>query len=117
MIAHATTLLLQLALAATAEAPAIDAPVASERIESIAMDVTGPGGTLVTRAIALDGGRSTFAFGGKTCRDHKLEAIVLEQLFEAMRARQGVRVTGKLVGSGGAAVQCLAAITFYAPDA
>ncbi len=117
MIAHATLLLLQLALGATTDVPAIDAPGASERIESIAMDVSGPGGTLVTRAIALDGGRSSFAFGGKSCRDHKVEAIVLEQLFEAMRTRQGVRVTGKAPGSGGAAVQCLAAITFYAPDA
>ena len=92
---------------------AIDAPVPSERIESIAMDVSGPGGTLVTRAIALDGGRSTYAFGGRACRDHKVEPVLLEQMFEAMRARQGVRVTGKSVGE----VQCLAAITFYAPEA
>lgn len=109
----AQSVVLWLSVLFAGDAPAIDAPVASERIESIAMDVSGPGGTLVTRAIALDGGRATYAFGGRACRDHKVEAVVLEQMFEAMRARQGVRVTGKHVGE----VQCLAAITFYAPDA
>lgn len=109
----AQSFVLWLSVLFAGDTPAIDAPVASERIESIAMETSGPGGTLVTRAIALDGGRSTYAFGGKVCRDHKVEPVLLEQMFEAMRARQGVRVTGKSVGE----VQCLAAITFYAPEA
>lgn len=93
------------------------APVATDRIESITVDVAGQGATLVTRAIALDGGRASFVVGGKACREHKLEAAVLEQMFAAMRVRQGVRVTGSAVGRGEQAVQCLAAITFFAPDA
>jgi hypothetical protein len=107
-------------LAATGVAPAaspLGAPVANDRIESIAMDLAGPGGTVVTRAIALDGGRASFEFGGRVCREHRIDAVVLEQMFAAMRARHGVRVTGKLVGRGEQAVQCLAAITFFSPDA
>ena len=91
--------------------------VATERIESITLDVAGQGATLVTRAIALDGGRASFVVGGKACREHKLEAAVLEQMFAAMRARLGVRVTGVVVGRGEQSVQCLGAITFFAPDA
>ncbi|MBC8071123.1 MAG: hypothetical protein IAG13_22550 [Deltaproteobacteria bacterium] len=93
------------------------APVATDRIESIAVDMAGQAATLVTRAIALDGGRSSFVLGGKACREHKLEPAVLEQMFAAMHARLGVRVAGIAVGRGEQAVQCLAAITFFAPGA
>jgi len=102
-------------LLAAGDTPAIDAPVATDRIESIA--VAGAGGTVVTRAIALDGGRARYEFGGRACREHKVEPVVLEQMFAAMRARHGVRVTATTVGRGDDAVQCLAAITFFAPDA
>lgn len=95
-------------------APELEAPVATARLESISPDLDGRGGTLVTRAIALDGGRTTYAFGGKHCREHRVEAGVLAQLFEALRTRQGVSVTA-VAGSGG--VQCLGRVTFYAPEA
>lgn len=102
------------AAAPTPVAPELEAPIATARLESISPDLDGRGGTLVTRAIALDGGRSTFAFGGKHCREHRVEAGVLAQLFEALRTRQGVSVTAA-AGTGG--VQCLGRVTFYAPDA
>jgi hypothetical protein len=44
-------------LAAAAAPSALDAPIATARIESISPDLDGKGGTLITRAIALDGGR------------------------------------------------------------
>lgn len=113
-----TYLVLQWILAApvssSAAAPdTLDAPVATARIESITPDLDGRGGTLTTRAIALDGGRDAFEFGGKRCREHRVEAGVLAQLFEAMRKRQGVTVTGAMANG----VQCLAQVTFFAPDA
>jgi hypothetical protein len=117
MIAQSVVLWLHVLCAAGDDTPAIDAPVPTDRIESIAMEMGGPGGTVVTRAIALDGGRARYVFGGRTCREHKVEPVVLEQMFEAMRARQGVRVSGKIVGTGETAVQCLASITFFAPEA
>jgi hypothetical protein len=104
-------LVLQWILAADATPSALDAPVATARIETISPDLDGRGGTLTVRAIALDGGRETFAFGGKRCR--KLDAVVLAQLFAAMRERQGVTVSG----AGGGAAPCLAQVTFFAPDA
>jgi hypothetical protein len=101
------------AAAPLAAAPAIDAPIATARIESISPDLDGRGGVLTVRAIALDGGRDSFAFGGKRCKAHRIDAAVLTQLFEAMRQRQGVTVTG----SGSGDVPCLAQVTFFAPDA
>lgn len=106
-------IVLQWILAAEAAPSALDAPVATARIESITPDLDGRGGTLTVRAIALDGGRETFAFGGKQCRAYKIEAAVLTQLFDAMRQRQSVSVTG----TGGGEAPCLAQVTFFAPDA
>lgn len=100
-------------LPAAAATTPLDAPIATARIESISPDLDGRGGTLTTRAIALDGSREMFAFGGKRCRAHKIEEAVLTQLFEAMRQRQGVTVTA----AGGGDVPCLAQVTFFAPEA
>jgi hypothetical protein len=94
-------------------APDLEAPAATARLESITPDLDGRGGELVTRAIALDGGRSSFVFGGKHCREHRVDAVVLAQLFEALRARQGLHLRG--IAKGG--VQCLAQVTFFAPEA
>lgn len=93
-------------------APELDAPTATERLESIAPDPDGRGGTVVARSIVLDGGRSTLVYGGKHCP--RLDATVVGQLFEALRNGQGVAITAR---SGRAGVQCLERVTFYAPDA
>lgn len=106
-------LVLQWTLTAHADVPpALEAPVATARIESITADLDGRGGSLMTRAIALDGARASFAFGGKACREHRVDPGVLTQLFEAMRTRQGVTVTGVEVGG----VTCLGKVTFFAPE-
>ncbi|MBX7077584.1 MAG: hypothetical protein K1X88_00270 [Nannocystaceae bacterium] len=107
--------LLALLLAAAHAAPSeLDAPGATARIESITPALDGRGGTLVLRPIALDGTRTELAFGGKRCRDHRLDAVVVAQLFEALRTRQGVTATAEPSVDGGPA--CLRAITFFALD-
>ena len=113
-----TNLVLQWFLATWVAPPtvpslALDAAAATARIESISPDLDGRGGSLTARAIALDGGRTVFTFGGKHCRDHRVEPGVLTQLFEAMRTRQGVTVTAVEVRG----VACLEQVTFFAPDA
>lgn len=116
-----TTLFLQLALALSsardpAAAPsALDAETATERIESIALDASGKGGVVTTRTIALGGTPTRYAFGPGHCRGHRLDAVMLEQMFAALRARQGVRVTAEPVRAEGVPA-CLVRVTFFAPE-
>ncbi len=107
--------LLALLLAAAHAAPSeLDAPGPAARIESITPALDGRGGSMVLRPIALDGARTELAFGGKRCRDHRIEPVVLTQLFDALRTRQGVTATVEPSVDGGPA--CLRAITFFAAD-
>ncbi len=105
------TVLPWILMAAAASPVALDHPVATAHIESISPDVDGGGGTIVTRAIALGGDRERYAFGGKQCRGHRVDATVLAELFAAMRGGGGVTITGVAVGD----VQCLGQVTFFAP--
>ncbi len=95
---------------------ALDAEVATERIESIALDASGKGGVVTTRAIALGGATTRYAFGPGRCRGHRIDTAMLEQMFAALRGRQGVRMTADAI-RGEETSACLVRVTFFAPEA
>jgi hypothetical protein len=66
---------------------------------------------VTTRSIQLDGGVHRHAFGTGACRAHKVEGVLLEQMFAALRARQAVHIDATDTDAA-----CLERVTFFSPD-
>ncbi len=87
---------------------------ARERVESITLAASGKAGTLVTSPEFMQGTLSTYAFGGRTCKQ-SLGPRTLEELFVAMRTGALVRIGSEAVTRGGESLACLRSVTFFAP--
>ncbi|MBK6915862.1 MAG: hypothetical protein IPH07_00540 [Deltaproteobacteria bacterium] len=98
----------------TAPADGLDAPGPASRIESITPDLDGKGGVMLVQPFALADSRARFAYGAKRCHGAKIDAAVVEQMFQAMRTRQGVTVVAAARESA-PDLPCLGEITFFAP--
>ncbi len=93
-------------------APAEPVP-GQERIESIELVGSGKAGTVVTTPVLLGGARTTYEFGRGACRSHRLDPEVVKEMIAAMRSRAPIRIEATAAGES----RCIAAVTFFAPDA